>query len=139
MKITVFEYRPSNEMFRGIHEAQAEFNGQTFVARSRNGIEMKLARMLVEAGAPDQPWETYGIDGRKRLSGSSLHRLAKLDVQQSGSIGTPRIVRYRPKADALSRKGRDQTTDSDSDLAVELFEESDLDHAVSVSGDSSNE
>jgi hypothetical protein len=125
MKITVFEYRPPNEMFRGIHEVQAEFNGQTFIARSRNGIEMKLARMLVEAGAPDQPWETYGIDGRKRLSGPSLHRLAKLDVQQSGSTGTPRIVRYRPKSNALSRKGRDQTADSDSDPVVAVSEEPD--------------
>src|ERR1700722_18483177 len=105
MKMTVFEYRPPNEMFRGIHEAQAEFNGQTFIARSCNGIEMKLARTLVEAGAPDQPWETSGIDGRKRLSGPSLHRLARLDVQQSGSIGTPRTVRYRPRSDAVSSKG----------------------------------
>ena len=125
MKITVFEYRPSNEMFRGIHEAQAEFNGQTFIAQSRNGIEMKLARMLVKAGAPDQPWETCGVDGRKRLYGSSLHRLAKFDVQQSGSIGTPRIVRYRPKSNALSRKGRDQTAESDSDRVVAVSEEPD--------------
>jgi hypothetical protein len=125
MKITVFEYRPSNEMFRGIHEAQAEFNGQTFIARSRNGIEMKLARMLVEAGAPDQPWETCGIDGRKRLSGSSLHSLAKLDVQQSGSTGTPRIVRFRRKSNALSSNGRDQTAESDSDRVVAVSEEPD--------------
>jgi hypothetical protein len=27
--------------------------------RPPNGIEMKLARMLVEGGAPDQPWETW--------------------------------------------------------------------------------
>jgi hypothetical protein len=62
LKIAVFEYRPPNEMFRGIHEAQAESDGQTFIARIRNGIEMKLARMLVEAGAPDQP-----ARGRPRL------------------------------------------------------------------------
>jgi hypothetical protein len=97
IRIIVFEYRPTKKMFKGIHEAQARFDGRTFTARSRGGLEMKLARMLIAAGAPDQAWETYDGDDRKRLFGSSLHRLAKLDAQESGSTGTPRIGRYRPK------------------------------------------
>lgn len=55
---------------------------------------MKLARMLMEAGCPDRSWQAYGHDGRLRLSGSSLHGLAELTVEESDARSM-RIVPYR--------------------------------------------
>jgi hypothetical protein len=79
-----------------IDEATAVYNGQTFQARSRSGASMKLARMLVEAGCADGPWEVFGPDGLRRLHGPSLHRLNRLTVQETDAHG-PRIVRYVPR------------------------------------------
>lgn len=75
-------------------EAEATHNGRTFQARGRHGATMKLARMLLEAGCPDRSWQAYGHDGRPRLSGSSLHGLAALTVEESGARSM-RIVPYR--------------------------------------------
>jgi len=61
---------------------------------------MALARVLVEAGAPDQPWRVPG-----RLHGPSLHRLARLTVTETG--GGVRFglydgrTREKPAAEAL--------------------------------------
>ena len=93
LKITLRTvYAPRNGA--ATDEAEATHNGQTIQARSRHGATMKLARMLVEAGCPDQSWAAYGHDGRLRLSGSSLHGLAGLTVQESDTRGI-RIIPYR--------------------------------------------
>jgi hypothetical protein len=51
-----------------------------------------LARSLVSAGAPDQPWESYTPTGTRSLFGPSLHALARLSADESSM----RWRRYRP-------------------------------------------
>lgn len=64
-----------------------------FVASSRNGASMKLARMLVDAGYPDAPFQTRR--GRKVcMTGDSLHALAQLTVTEGAH--SPRIVKWSP-------------------------------------------
>jgi hypothetical protein len=57
-----------------------------FEAGSRYGATMAVARQLVEAGCPDQPWEA-GRPGKRDLIGPSLHRLARLTVVENGDVG----------------------------------------------------
>ena len=75
----------------GTDTAEVEWEGKTLRLSSRHGATMRLARVLVDNGMPDQPWE--GVDaktGRPRLSGPSLHRLALLAVQDGDSeAGVP--------------------------------------------------
>ena len=69
------------------HEtASATWNGRVFQASSANGATMALARQLVAAGCPDQPWEACGIDQQRRFYGQRLHRLAKLSVSTDGRL-----------------------------------------------------
>jgi hypothetical protein len=72
--------------------AEADYGGQHYRAVSRNGASMKLARMLVEAGAPDVPVEARGPDGHLRFTSPSLHRLARLTVHESDQDG-PALIR----------------------------------------------
>lgn len=67
----------------GLDNAVATFGGQTFTATSRNGATMKLARMLVEAGAPDEPVAVYGTEGNLRFTAPSLHGLAAWTIEES--------------------------------------------------------
>jgi hypothetical protein len=57
-------------------EATCEGNGRSFRATSALGAEMALARILVAAGCPDQPWETFTPQGTRSLRGRSLRWLA---------------------------------------------------------------
>lgn len=64
-----------------------------FVASSRNGASMKLARMLVEAGYPDVAFQM--CRGRQVcMYGYSLHALAEATVTEGGH--SPRIVKWSP-------------------------------------------
>ena len=58
--------------------AECEWRGQRYTAASSHGAAMALARQLVAAGAPDQPWCVPG-----RLHGRSLHGLARLTVTET--------------------------------------------------------
>src|SRR5689334_10874681 len=58
---------------------------------------MAVARQLVKAGASDQPWRTIGKDGRGRVCGASLHRLAQLTMEESDKRGL-RVRRFKPLA-----------------------------------------
>jgi hypothetical protein len=59
-------------------------DGHKFVARSQSSsCEVKLARMLVAAGVPDQPWQSLTATGVASLRGRSLLRLAGLTVRAS--------------------------------------------------------
>lgn len=60
-------------------------------AKSANGATMALARKLVEAGYPDQPWEARGVDGMVRLYGKSLHGLAGISCEETR---TPRFRKF---------------------------------------------
>ena len=74
----------------GVDVASAEWDGQPFTAQSRSGASMVLARRLVAAGCPDQPWECRNREGQRTVYGASLHRLAGLMVRDL------RIVPYVP-------------------------------------------
>lgn len=72
--------------------AEAEYAGQRYTAASRTGVTMALARELVRAGCPDGEWEAVGSDGRLRLYGRSLYRLARLTITEGEQ--RPRLVAY---------------------------------------------
>jgi len=82
-------------------QATAEWEGQSFIARSWHGVTMALARQLVGAGCPDQPWEAHNAEGQRLLFGSSLHRLAQM------TIGGDRFGRYQERPDFLSGVSQD--------------------------------
>lgn len=104
--ITVQEWKLSK--LRYVHgrlvpdRATAEWDGRQFEAVSANGASMKLARLLVAGGCPDQPWQTVGVDGQQRLRGTSLHDWAKWTIQHEP---TPRRIPYKehPNAHVPSR------------------------------------
>jgi hypothetical protein len=78
-----------------IHDlATASFGGRTYEARGRHGSACAVARLLVEAGCPDGPWQTVKRDGMVCLSGKSLHRLARLTVEEGPERG-PQFVPWR--------------------------------------------
>lgn len=65
----------------GRDRAAAIWNHGAFVVTSTHGVTMALARDLVAAGCPDQPWQAVGRDQppaewHRRLAGPGLHRLA---------------------------------------------------------------
>lgn len=90
----------------GIDIAEAEFAGQRFTASSRNGVSMKLARRLVEAGAPDAPVEARGRDGRMRFTSPSLHCLAGWTISEPDA-GALYLRRYRDRPEFLGGEAQD--------------------------------
>lgn len=83
-----------SEAVAGADTASTIYAGRTFTASSRNGASMKLARLLVAAGCPDQPVEVRWPDGAPRFSARSLHRLAELTITEPDA-GALRIVSHR--------------------------------------------
>jgi hypothetical protein len=79
------------EMF----EAQAEWEGRIFTARTNHGASMALARQLVAARCPDQPWEMLSTSMWRLVFGNSLHRLAQLTISE---LERPRFTRWVPFA-----------------------------------------
>ena len=68
-------------------EATCFWNGKAHRVVSGSGAAMKLARLLVREGCPDQPWGTRTSTGTRSLFGPSLYRLAKLRVEESDRGG----------------------------------------------------
>jgi hypothetical protein len=62
--------------------AEATWNGQRF-AVAHASATTELARVLMAAGCPDQPWQAYTPDGTPSLRGGSLHRWAECIVEGS--------------------------------------------------------
>lgn len=86
-----------------LESAWAEWDDQRFEARSRSSASMKLARMLVAAGAPDGPWRTVTLAGTPSLSGPSLRRWAKLTISEPDT-GTVKIVPFVECDPGLNRQ-----------------------------------
>ncbi len=83
--------------------ATCEWWGRRFEAVSRHGATMALARLLVEAGCPDLPWEA-GRPGKRDMFGPSLHRLAGLTVEENDHHGPV----FRPFKPRSAEAGRSQ-------------------------------
>jgi len=75
--------------------ATATIDGREYRAESHSSCECALARMLVAAGVPDQPWQTVHADGTVGLRGKSLHRQAGLTVTESDRGGL-RLRKFTP-------------------------------------------
>ena len=84
----------------GMEAATATWCGREYRATSRNGAALALARDLMAAGLPDGPWQAVGADGRVRLHGPSLHRLAALTVSDPPNGRGCRFTRWEPYAAA---------------------------------------
>jgi hypothetical protein len=80
----------------GADVAEAVVSGRRFVAVSRNGATMALARQLVAAGVGDRPWQARGAEGPRRFFGSSLHRLSRLTIADNDDDGL-RVRRFTPR------------------------------------------
>ena len=65
--------------------------GVLYTAQSAHGASMALARQLVAAGCPDEPWEARTPEGQRTVYGSSIHQLARTTIDSNG-----RFVRWRP-------------------------------------------
>ncbi len=86
--------------------AEAWWGPVLFQTQSANGASMRLARELVAAGCPDQPWQAVGEDGQRRFFGKSLHRLAKLTLAE-GADAALRFAPYVEYPTPLFGRGQD--------------------------------
>lgn len=102
----------------GADIAEIMIEGRPYQAISKNGVTMKLARRLVEAGYGNGPWQAVFPDGRLRLQGPSLHRLAKLTVQENDHSGL-RLKQYRAFASRPLKAAPSTEVDRDRTLASE--------------------
>jgi hypothetical protein len=75
-------------------EATATWQGATFRTVSRNSACCALARDLVAAGCPEQPWEARNKTGQRTVYGDSLHALARTTINADG-----RFIRWHPRPD----------------------------------------
>jgi hypothetical protein len=87
--------------------ATATVDGHDYTARSRSSGISALARTLVEAGTPDQPWQATNAAGMPCLRGPSLHGLARRTITESDKGGL-RVGKYTPFAAARGAQGRGQ-------------------------------
>ncbi|HQT89128.1 MAG TPA: hypothetical protein PK677_11325 [Acidiphilium sp.] len=86
----------------GTDTAAAMLNGETLTASSRNGAAMKLARLMVERGAPDRAVAATWGKG-VAWTHPSLHGLAKQTVRE-GEL-SPRIAVFVPfEPEAIGRE-----------------------------------
>ena len=94
-----------------IDVASAEAGGKQYEAQSGNGATMRLARQMVKDGLPDGAWQAVGADGRVRLRGPSLFRLAKLTVHWTDKDG-PRIRPHREWPGQVKPEGTEMLSDN---------------------------
>jgi hypothetical protein len=86
----------ARQMSDGTDEMSCEWRGKAYSARTRAGASCAVARLLVEAGAPDGAWVICGTDGKPRLCGSSLHYWATRTINESNSTGL-KVRKFRPR------------------------------------------
>ncbi len=94
----------------GIDTAEATHGGELYRATSRHGCTMALARQIVAAGAPDQPWQAIGPDGAVWFRGASLHNLSRLTIED-GESGL-RWRRWTPRETVPSSPAHDAASGS---------------------------
>ncbi len=75
--------------------ASAAWASRQFTARTQGGVTMALARELVAAGCPDQPWQATRGD-MVVMRGPSLARLAAIRVTDGDEGPGPRFTKYQP-------------------------------------------
>jgi hypothetical protein len=75
--------------------ATIEWQGQRYEQIDAHGAIFALARQLVAAGCPDQPWQTVGTNGVVQLHGPSLHGLANWTIRESATQTIKRVP-YAP-------------------------------------------
>lgn len=81
IRMTVTPGRPKPRANRAANDrAWCEWNGQRFDVTAFSATTA-LARKLVAAGCPDQPWESFVL-GTRSLFGRSLHGWAKRMVTE---------------------------------------------------------
>jgi hypothetical protein len=97
MLITILRPNPP-----GTDHARAEWAGQVYSAASRNGIISALARVLISAGCPDQPWQA-ARDDKVAMTGPSLAGVAALTVSDPDGGAGPRFTKYVPYRQAAER------------------------------------
>ena len=110
MELTA-KYSASGD-YRGVRQdaATAVWDGKTYQATSRHGATMALARQLVAAGCPDQPWEA-GRPGRRDLFGPSIHGLAQLTIHESDEDG-PVMIRHGEHPESVGSLEPSEGTDA---------------------------
>jgi hypothetical protein len=72
--------------------ASATVGGVDYSEASRSSCIAKLARALVAAGIPDQPWIAVAPTGTVALRGRSLHGIAKTTITESDRGGLARRI-----------------------------------------------
>jgi hypothetical protein len=73
--------------------ATARWSGREFSARTQGGVTMALARELVAAGVPDQPWQA-ARDGKVVMTGPSLTGVAALAISDPAEGAGPRFKKF---------------------------------------------
>lgn len=100
---------------RGQHPretATATWDGREYRAESRSSCECALARILMAAGVPDQPWQTVHANGTTGLRGRSLHRLAGFTVSEGDRDGL-RLKKYVPHPSGVAQNGAEASGRTD--------------------------
>jgi hypothetical protein len=100
-----------------VYEAECQFHGRSYSARSRRGAPNALARVLVAAGAPDQTVEIYQVRMKGSITYTSLHEMARWAYQESATVSLRR-VRWNPTDFGAAFRKRDGQNRDDSPTAV---------------------
>lgn len=66
----------------GLWEGRAVIDGAAIEVTGAHNPVHELAREIVAAGYPDQPWRFVFQDGRVRMSGYSIYRMAQLTLSE---------------------------------------------------------
>jgi hypothetical protein len=61
-------------------QATARSGGALPATAATNGAACEMAREMVAAGCPDQPWKARNAEGRRTVYGSSLAALARTAI-----------------------------------------------------------
>jgi hypothetical protein len=86
------------------YSAGTVWDGAPRIVTTRGEPSCKLARLLVELGCPDQPWEAWQ-GGTRAMSGRSLHRWAGLTVVEPDR-GRASFVKFTAMPDGAHQAGK---------------------------------
>jgi hypothetical protein len=118
--ITMTDYPVRTTSNRQIDECRCVWDYREWYARLGAGAPMELARMLVEAGCPDQPWETRTRTGTRSLFGPSLQRLARLTLERER--GGIERAQYHPRTEMPFPSPREPSISGSRALPLPAFQ-----------------